>query len=147
MSDQDAIHHARARRQDCRRHSSSGMRQQRGVLRYSDAEWAAIVQAAALAGMKPGPWAQRAAHHAAIQDQPQRRGLEEQVEALLAELRQYRRVLTNIGGNLNDLAAANTTGTIPNPLAAQAVLRLVRNVVGTSAQPLRRVPEHSSQSC
>jgi hypothetical protein len=112
------------------------------VLRYSDAEWAVIVHAAAAAGMKPGPWAQRAAHRAAIQDQPHHHGLDQRIEALLAELRQHRRVLTNIGGNLNNLArAANTTGTLTltNPLAVQAVLRLVRNVVGAADELLVRV--------
>ena len=140
MSDQDAIRHAHDRRLGCRRHSSSGVRRQRGVLRYSDAEWAAIGQAAALAGMRPGPWAQRAAYHAAVQQPSQQIGLEQRVEALLAELRQHRRVLANIGGNLNDLArAANTTGVLANPLATQTVLRLVRHVVGAADELLVRV--------
>lgn len=52
------------------------------------------------------------------------------VRALLEELRQHRRVLTNIGGNLNDLArVANATHEIAVATAAQTVLRLVGNVV------------------
>ena len=62
------------------------------------------------------------------------------VDGLLAELRQHRRVLTNIGGNLNDLArAANTTGVIGNPAAVAVVLPLVRNVVLGSDELMRRV--------
>lgn len=63
------------------------------------------------------------------------------VDELLAELRQHRRVLTNIGGNLNDVArVANATGTIASPVAAAVtVLRLVRNVVLGADELLRRV--------
>jgi hypothetical protein len=78
-------------------------RVRRGALRYTDDEFAVIVMVAALDRMKPGAWAQQAAYDAAIR---RRRGdLADwsAVEALVAELRQHRRLLTNIGGNLNDL--------------------------------------------
>ena len=123
-----------------RRHSAAGVRQQRGMLRYSDAEWAVIVRAAERAGMRPGPWAQRAAYQAAARDQANQALDEDRVAALLVELRQHRRVLTNIGGNLNDVArAANATGAITNLAAAQTVLRLVSRVVATADEVLVRV--------
>ena len=124
----------------CRRHSAAGVRQQRGMLRYSNTEWAAIVRAAERAGMRPGPWAQRAAYQAAARDQANQGVDQDLVAELLVELRQHRRVLTNIGGNLNDVArAANTTGAIANLVAAQTVLRLVSRVVATADELLVRV--------
>jgi len=124
----------------CRRHSRAGKREPRGVLRYADAEWAVIVQVAALASMRPGAWVQQAAYETAVRAH---RGLEYDrgaIDELLGELRQHRRVLTNIGGNLNDVArAANATGMIEQPVAAATVLRLVRNVVLGSDELIRRV--------
>ena len=123
-----------------RRHSTEGKRAPRGLLRYSDGEWAAIVRAAASDRMRPTSWAQRAAYQAAVRSRPGRDVDRELVESLVAELRQHRRVLANIGGNLNDLArAANATGGIENPVAAATVLRLVRNVVHTAQELLARV--------
>jgi hypothetical protein len=123
-----------------RRRSPVGKREPRGLLRYTDDEWAVIVQVAALERLKPGAWAQRAAYQAAVQQhhgQVPDRGV---VEVLVAELRQHRRVLTNIGGNLNDLArAANATGRIENAVAVATVLRLVRNVVAGVDEVVRRV--------
>jgi hypothetical protein len=110
------------------------------LLRYTDDEWAAIVQVAALSAMRPGAWAQQAAYDAArsrLRGATQERGA---IDELVAELRQHRRVLTNIGGNLNDVArAANATGTIENLVAAQTVLRLVRNVVAGVDELVRRI--------
>jgi len=90
--------------------------------------------------MRPGAWAQRAAHLAAVHGEHGPRPDEMRVMELVAELRQHRRVLANIGGNLNDVArAVNATGEIQNPAAAQAVLRLVRNVVTASDELLVRI--------
>jgi hypothetical protein len=123
-----------------RKQSVGGRREPRGLLRYTDDEWAVIVQVAALASMRPGAWAQQAAYDAALRAH---RGMVPDravVEGLLVELRQHRRVLTNIGGNLNDVArAANATGAIENPVAAATVLRLVRNVVLGADELIRRV--------
>jgi hypothetical protein len=109
-------------------------------MRYTDQEWAVIVAVAAVAGLKPGAWVQQTAFDAA---RHQRRGQVDErgvVEGLVAELRQHRRVLTNIGGNLNDLArAANATGVIENPGAVRVVLRLVRNVVLGGDELVRRI--------
>src|SRR5215211_4804794 len=123
-----------------RKQSVSGKREPRGLLRYTDDEWAVIVQVAALASMRPGAWVQQAAYEAALRAHrgmvPDRAAIDE----LLVELRQHRRVLTNIGGNLNDVArAANATGVIDNPVAAATVLRLVRNVVLGADELLRRI--------
>lgn len=45
-----------------RPHSTEGKRQPRGLLRYSESEWVAIVGAAASVGLRPTSWAQRAAY-------------------------------------------------------------------------------------
>jgi hypothetical protein len=117
-----------------------GKREPRGTLRYTDEEWAAVVVVAALDGMRPGAWAQQAAYDAAVRRQRGERPARELVEALVEELRQHRRVLTNIGGNLNDLArAANATGAVEHPAAVAGVLRLVTRVVHSSDQLLAQV--------
>jgi len=90
--------------------------------------------------MRPGAWAQLAAHDAAIRQLRGAASDPSAVDELVAELRQQRRVLTNIGGNLNQLArAANATGVIENPAAMAAVLRLVRNVVHATDELIDRV--------
>ncbi|CAL9677714.1 hypothetical protein SUDANB95_08037 (plasmid) [Actinosynnema sp. ALI-1.44] len=49
-------------------------------------------------------------------------------------------MLTNIGGNLNDVAkAANSTGDIGTAEVAAAVLRLVRNVVRKSDETVAQI--------
>ena len=124
----------------CRRHPPAGRRQPRGSLRYTDAEWAVIVQAATAERMRPGPWVQQIAYDAA--KRRQRGGQLERaaIEMLVAELRQHRRVLTNVGGNLNQLArAANATGLVENPVAAATVLRLIRNVVAGADEVIGRI--------
>jgi hypothetical protein len=134
------VEHTRAHRSGCRQHPVVGRRQVRGSLRFTDDEWAVIVQAAALERMRPGAWAQQAAYRAGVR---RCRGpLPEltAVQALVVELRQQRRVLANIGGNLNDLAAAaNATGRIDNQVAATTVLRLVRRVVEATQELIGRV--------
>lgn len=110
--------------------AAGARRERRGALRYTDAEWAVIVQVAAVEGMRPGAWAQQAAFEAAVRVHRGERTDRATVEALLEELRQHRRVLTNVGGNLNDVArTANATGELPSLLAATTVLKLIRNVV------------------
>ncbi|MEU4675159.1 hypothetical protein AB0F91_46295 [Amycolatopsis sp. NPDC023774] len=112
------------------------------MLRYSDTEWAVIVQAAALAGRKPAPWAQQAAYDAARAEHPGTATYREAVAALTQELREHRRVLTNVGGNLNDVAkVANATGEIEIAQAAVAIMRLIANVVRTSDTVIKDVRE------
>lgn len=107
-----------------------GPRRARTAVSYTDVEWAAILVAAAVEGMKPGAWVADVAFEVARRRNggslPGRRAVDE----LLTELRQHRRVLTNIGGNLNQIAAvANATGEIEVRDAAVRVVDLVRRVV------------------
>jgi hypothetical protein len=114
----------------------------RGRLRYSHTEWTVIAIVAARHGMKPGAWAQRAAYEAAVRENGGQRVDHDRdlVAELLEEMRQHRRVLTNIGGNLNDLArVANSTGTIENETAARTVMRLIGDVVRASDALVRDV--------
>jgi hypothetical protein len=112
------------------------------MLRYSDIEWAVIVQVAAVAGMKPAAWAQQAAYEAALREHLGKGTDRGAVTALTQELREHRRVLTNVGGNLNDVAkVANSTGKIENANAAATVLRLVANVVRTADTVIKDVRE------
>ncbi len=114
-----------------REQSSTGRREKRGTApRYSDTEWAVIVQVAARAGMRPNAWVAQAAYEAALREHLGTFTERTVVTALIEELREHRRVLTNVGGNLNDVAkVANSTGEIENATAATTVLRLVANVV------------------
>ncbi|MGW9310696.1 hypothetical protein ACWGPQ_22075 [Saccharomonospora azurea] len=107
-----------------------GPRRVRVSLRYTDVEWAAILVAAAVEGMKPGAWVAEAAFELA-RGRNRGPGLDRRaVDEVLAELGQHRRILTNIGGNLNQLAAvANTTGEIEVRDAAVRVVDVVRRVV------------------
>jgi hypothetical protein len=112
----------------------------RGRFRYSDSEWAVIVVAAALDGRPPNAWAQQAAYEAAVQASRGATTDRDAVFALEAELRQHRRVLTNVGGNLNDVArVANATHEIAVASATQSVLRLVGNVVRASDTLVRDI--------
>jgi hypothetical protein len=122
-----------------RSQAGSGKRERRGMLRYTDDEWAVVVVVAALDGMRPGAWAQQAAYDAARRRQRGERPSREQIEELVEELRHHRRVLTNIGGNLNDVArAGNATGTIEHPALA-GLLRVLGRVVHGSDELIARV--------
>jgi hypothetical protein len=99
------------------------------MLRYDDIEWAAIAAAAATEGMTPGAWAQQVAFDAAADANAGPVADRAAVAELLEELRQHRRLLLAIGNNLNQLATvANATGQI-SARPAEAVLRMVRDVV------------------
>jgi hypothetical protein len=103
------------------------------LMRFNDIEWAVIAIVADRDGKRPGAWAQQAAYEAAVRENLGTRADRDVVAALVAELREHRRVLTNIGGNLNDVArVANSTGAIENATAAQTVMRLIGNVVRSS---------------
>ncbi|MHA6631839.1 hypothetical protein ACU61A_40955 [Pseudonocardia sichuanensis] len=96
-------------------------------------EEAAVVHvAAARAGMAVAAWLGEAGVRAAVVDvEPgaaDRAGQMRQLMALRAEVMDLRRVVRNIGGNLNDLArVANSTGQIH--AAAGRVLELVGRAV------------------
>ncbi|MEO6086672.1 MAG: hypothetical protein ABIQ18_26520, partial [Umezawaea sp.] len=81
-------------------------RRARTAVLFTDREWAAIVVAAATEGRRPGAWiaglafAQAAYHNSAI-------GLDRDlIVELTAAVQEQRRVLANVGGNLNQLARA-----------------------------------------
>lgn len=109
-------------------------------MRYTDDEWATIGRVAATTGMRPGAWVQEIAHDAAVQHDRGSTVERAVLDELVGELRQYRRVLTNIGGNLNQLARAmNATSAGGNPMATETVLRLVRNVVHGTEELIDRI--------
>jgi hypothetical protein len=120
--------------------STSGKRSPRGLMRYTDDEWAVIVMVAAQEALKPGAYVQKAAYEAALRQHHGELFDSVAVTELIKELQENRRVLTNIGGNLNDVAkAANSTGEIENPVAAETVLRLVRNLVRSTDETITKV--------
>ena len=87
-------------------------------VRYSTDEYAAAVVAATRAGIAVGAWLGEAGVRAARG--PDTAGaagwgpLMQRLMVLHNELLEARRVLTNIGGNLNDVArVGNATGTLP----------------------------------
>jgi len=116
--------------------STSGTRRSRGRLRYSDLEWAVIVAAAAVDGISPGAWVQQAGYEAAVRENrggSDRRALIEAITAFTAEMREHRRVLTHIGGILNNIAhVGNANGESDAAQAAEAVLRVVAGMVRSS---------------
>lgn len=118
-------------------------RKQRTTIWYTDAEWARIVAAAAMAGKRPGAWVAESAHDAA---RWRLRGLpagREVLAELAEQVRSMRNVLANIGGNLNDVAKhANATHEVASIREqADAVLRMVRRVVGRADEQLGEVAE------
>jgi hypothetical protein len=104
--------------------STSGRRRDQGRMRFSDDEWAVIVVAATREGWEANPWVQMVAYERAVQLRDSRDGVTS--SAVLKEFRELRRLLTNIGGNVNDLArAANSTGELQSHEMLQAVMRVL----------------------
>lgn len=100
--------------------------------RLSPVEHAAVVIAARRVRLAPGAWVADTAVKAALGElRPLPADWSTQVRELMsyrAELMDERRILRNIGGNLNDVARhANTYGTIHD--ATAQVLRLVAGTV------------------
>lgn len=113
-----------------RDHSKSGIRKQRGMLRYSDLEWAAIVVAASEAGWSPQAWAQQVAFATAVRRQQVLDVGALGGAELLESLRDARHLLANIGGNVNDIAkAANANGDLPSETTLTATLETLRTYV------------------
>lgn len=124
-------------------HAKGERRTQRTTISYTDVEWARIVAAAAMAGKRPGAWVAEVAHDAA---RWRLRGLPAGREVLVElanQMRSMRNVLANIGGNLNDVARhANATHEVASIREqADAVLRIVRRVVGRADEQLGEVGE------
>ncbi len=111
--------------------AGQGRRRSRTSVWLTEREWAAVCAAAAVAGMKPGAWISATAVQAASRRNAGQGRVERVVvERLVEQLWQQRRVLANVGGNLNDLArVANSTGQVQTGTAATGVLRLVHRVV------------------
>ncbi|WP_309115977.1 plasmid mobilization relaxosome protein MobC [Saccharothrix sp.] len=115
-------------------------RRARTAVLFTDLEWSAIVVAAATEGMRPGAWIARLAFAEAARHNSGTGLDRDLVAGLTAAVQEQRRVLANIGGNLNQLAkVANSTGEVENPVAARRVLELVRRVVGSSDELLVRI--------
>ncbi len=114
-----------------RRTRTPGGRPLSSTVALSVQEAAVVRIAAARAGMAVGAWLGQAGIRAAVLVQPGAAEGAEQMQQLMmarAEVMETRRVLRNIGGNLNDVAAhANSTGEI-HP-ATQQVLQLVERAV------------------
>jgi len=120
--------------------AGTSRRRARTAVSFTNQEWTTIVVAAATDGMRPGAWIARLAFAEAAQ-RNSATGLDrESITELTAALQEQRRVLANVGGNLNQLAKlANSTGGIDNQAAAERLLRLVRRVVGSSDELLVRI--------
>ncbi|PXX53933.1 hypothetical protein DFR70_12654 [Nocardia tenerifensis] len=100
---------------------------------FAPTEWALVTAAAATVGLRPGAFIAKAAVGAAKAFAAQRNGAavrtSTQVEILLAEVRELRRLLGNVAGNLNDVARhANSTGELGHN--ADAVLSYTRKING-----------------
>ncbi len=113
-----------------RRARAAGGRPRQITVWLSDDELAAVAEAAGRAGMAPGAWLGETAVRAAEAASPDARvqaGLAG-LAPLYSELMEQRRVLRNVGGNLNDVARhVNSTGAL-HPSTAQ-VEQLVARVV------------------
>jgi hypothetical protein len=113
-----------------RDHSPHGTRMPRGLMRFADHEWATIVAAAARAGWSPAAWAQQVAFASASRRQLGLGVGDEGGDEILAALKQVKRQLTTIGGNINDVAtAANATGELPSAEALDEMLGELRKRV------------------
>jgi len=129
-----------------RRARAAGGRSNQMTVWLSDEEQSAVEGAAERAGMAPGAWLGEFGVRAARLDSPVRVGagaggggaVALELMALQAELLESRRVLTNIGGNLNDVARhANSTGALH--AATAEVQALVARVVTRVEDAVARV--------
>lgn len=109
---------------------------------FDDTEWAVVVEAAERASLRPGAWVARAAVAESLVATGRRRSDWRGLLALAGELRDLRRLLGNIGGNLNDVARhANTEHTLAPE--TDRVLAMVRDLAGRTSQQLQVVREQT----
>jgi hypothetical protein len=126
-----------------RRSRAAGGRPHQLEVLFSDEELAAVATAAEQAGMAARAWVGEVSVRAAEEGPEQTSGPLARVVArelivLLGELRETRRVLTNIGGNLNDVARhVNSTGELA--AETEAVQLLVARVVASVEETVGRV--------
>ncbi|MFJ8966689.1 hypothetical protein ACIRG5_45570 [Lentzea sp. NPDC102401] len=122
----DAGHDAALPSPRYRDHSKSGTRKQRGILRFSDAEWAPIVAVSAKDGWVPQAWAQQVAFAVASRRLARAAGSGAGVDEHLESLRGARRLLTVIGGDIHDIAReANARGELPSEAALVEMLAIL----------------------
>lgn len=114
-----------------REQTSGAKRRARTAVLYTDLEWSAIVAAAAVAGKKPGAWVATVAYETARRENTGAVLDRDVAAGLITQLREQRRVLTNIGNNVNTMArAVHSTGELgAHPNAAQSVLGLIARSV------------------
>lgn len=98
-----------------RRARAEGGRPHKLTVQFSDAELAAVIAAAARADLAPGAWLGMVGVRSASETVPSPATawgpVMQELMMLRAELMEHRRVLRNVGGNLNDVARhANATG-------------------------------------
>jgi hypothetical protein len=123
-----------------RRSRAEGGRPFKLTVQFSELEMALVVTAAARADLAPGAWLGDAGVRAAeaVPGPASAWGpVMQELMKLRAELMENRRVLRNVGGNLNDVArSANSTGEIHEStdrvlaLVARVVARVEETVVG-----------------
>ena len=141
-----------------RRSRVEGGRPHATTVSFSESEWAAIEAASARAAMAPGAWVGEAAVRAAELPEPVVPGGRvsagsagsrmQGLMGLRSELMEDRRVLRNVGGNLNDIArVANTDGVVESTvgqvaqMVARAVERVDRTVVEVDQQVSEAMPQ------
>lgn len=142
-----------------RRPRAEGGRPHTTTVSFSESEWAAIEAAAARAAMAPGAWVGESAARAAelpglvvpgARVSAGSAGSRMQgLMGLRSELMEDRRVLRNVGGNLNDIArVANTDGVIESTVSqvAQMVVRAVNRIDRTVEEIDRQVVEAMPQA-
>ncbi len=142
-----------------RRPRAEGGRPHSVTVSFSESEWAAIEAVAARAVMAPGAWVAVSAGRAAELSAPvEGSGVRvsagaagawmQRLMGLRAELMEDRRVLRNVGGNLNDIArVANTDGVLESvtgqvvAMVARAVERIDRTVAEVDQQVCEAMPQ------
>jgi hypothetical protein len=125
-----------------RRSPAPGGRRNQVMVALSDSEFAEVSAAAGRDGMAAGAWLGVLGVRGAAGPGPalDLAPLMRELMMLRAELMENRRVLTNIGGNLNDVARhANTTGHMH--VATAMVQQLVARVVGQVEETVGRVDD------
>ncbi|MGF0320673.1 hypothetical protein [Nocardia fluminea] len=113
-----------------RHRTHSEEKRERKKVAFSPTEWALVEAAAATVGLRPGAFVGQAAVGAAKAFAKRRHGVEVrtsgEVQELTSEVRELRRLLGNVSGNVNDIAKhANSTHEL-NVLQADAVLAHLR---------------------
>lgn len=131
-----------------RRARAVGGRPHRVLVDLSDLEMAQVAAAAARAGLARGAWlGEVGVGSAAAEVTPGPTGTGQEMQALMtlrAELMEDRRILRNVGGNLNDVARhANASSELHTATGSviELVQRAVARIDGTVSSVDRQVAE------